>query len=76
MQHILSHRPWLFDSYLLSLKPFDGLTLLLKIDFSKEIFWVHLHNLPIGCMDEKIGPQIGKTLGALKTCDVDVDGFD
>lgn len=62
-------RPWLFDSYLLALKPFDGCTLSLKMDFSKEAFWVQLHNLPIACMNAEIGNQIGSTIGVVKECD-------
>lgn len=60
--------------YLLSLKPFDGLTPPLKMNFSNEILWVQLHNLPIRCMNEKIGSQIGEMQGIMKACNVDVDG--
>lgn len=34
---------------------------------------MQLHNLPIACMNKKIGSQIGETLGGLKAWDVDVD---
>lgn len=74
MQRILNQRSWLFDSYLLSLKPFDGLTPSLKMDFSKEIFLVQLHNLPISCMNDKTSSQIGEMLGTQKACDIDVNG--
>lgn len=43
------------------------------MDYSKEIFRVQCHNLLNGCMNEKIGTQIGKTVGVVKTCDVEED---
>lgn len=66
--------PWLFDAHLLSLKPFDGLTPPLKMDFSREIFWVQCRIIPIGCMNARIGTHIGNTLGVFKDCDVEKDG--
>lgn len=38
MKKIMQRRPWLFDVHLLSLKPFNGRTPPLKMDFSKEVF--------------------------------------
>lgn len=38
--NVMHSKPWLFDSHLFSLKAFNGLTPLEKIDFLKEIFWV------------------------------------
>lgn len=34
----MSRRPWIFESSLLSLKEFDGYTLVSKMDFSKKSF--------------------------------------
>lgn len=41
------------------------------MDFSREVFWVQCHNLPIGCMNEKIS----NTLRVVDACDVEEDGF-
>lgn len=63
MQRVMNRRPWLFETSLLSLKPFDSCTPVTKMGFSTEVFWVQIHELPIGCMDERIGTDIGKLLG-------------
>lgn len=72
---IMARRPWLFESSLLFLKPFDGYTLTSKMDFSKEAFWVQLHDLPIARIKKDMGNFIGNnTIGLVKTCDVQNDG--
>lgn len=58
----MSHRPWLFEIALLPLKPFNGCTLASKMDFSRESLWVHMHDLPIVCMNKEIGTFIGNTI--------------
>lgn len=70
----MTRRSWLFESSLFSLKEFDALTPVFKMEFSKEAFWVHMHELPIGCMNEDMGEQMGKTIGAVKKCDIDKQG--
>lgn len=67
-------RPWLFDSSLLSLKQFDGSIQPTKMDFSNEIFWIQMHNLPLACINEFMGNLIGNNIGSIKECDVDADG--
>lgn len=74
MQKVMSRCLWLFEATLLFLKPFDSYTPTAKMDFSKEIFWVYMHNLPIGCINERIGTDIGKTIGTVKQCTVQKDG--
>lgn len=71
MKRIMQWWHWLFDSHVLSLKPFNGLTPPLKMDFSREVFWVQCHNVPIGYMNEKIS----NTLRVVEACDVEEDGF-
>lgn len=44
------------------------------MNFNKEVFWVHMHNLSIACMSEKIGIDIGTIIGEVKECDVWDDG--
>lgn len=70
----MSRRPWLFESSLLSLKPFDGHTPALRMDFYRESFWVQLHNLSIAYMNEDMGNLIGNTIGLVKECDIQNDG--
>lgn len=74
MQKIMNRGPWLFEISLLSLNPFNGYTPIAKMVFSKEVFWVNMHNLPVGCMNEKIGIDIGKTISRVIWCVVQHDG--
>lgn len=71
---VMSKCPWLFKNYLLILKQFDALTPTLKMNLTKEQFWVHMHQLLIGCMNEKMGLKIGKTIGEVIMCDMDKNG--
>lgn len=73
MQRVVKGKLWLFDSSLLSLKFFDGYTPPAKMCFSKEEFWVQLHNLPLGCMNVDIETEIGKSIGKVVECDVHDD---
>lgn len=68
-------RPWLFNFHLLFLKVFDGHTPPSRMDFTKEAFWVLMHDLPLACMNEKFGFQIGNTIGSIQMCDVNQDGI-
>lgn len=70
LQNVMNCRPWLLEASLLSLKPFNRYTPAAKIHFSKDVFWVNIHNVPIGYMNDKIGTDIGKTIGSVKQCDV------
>ncbi|XP_042962692.1 uncharacterized protein LOC122296963 [Carya illinoinensis] len=70
-QKVWSGRPWLFDNQLVVLKEFDGFTPLKQVNFTSESFWVRFHNLPLSCMTEVRGEQIGSTVGRV---DVQGDG--
>lgn len=74
MQEVMDRQPWLFKTLFLLLKPFDGYMPAAKIDFSKEFFWVHMHKLPIDCMNERTRTDIGKSIGVVKLCNVQRDG--
>ncbi|KAF5474901.1 hypothetical protein F2P56_006754, partial [Juglans regia] len=60
---VLAGCPWLFDSHLFALKPFDGSTQAHLLDFTTAIFWIQMHNLPLGGMNCKMGELIGKSIG-------------
>lgn len=74
MQWVISGRPWLFDSHLLALKSFDGSSPPSKMKFSSEIFWIHMHDLAMFCMNEEIGRIIGSAFGQVRDCDIDKEG--
>lgn len=74
MNWVMTRRPWLFKSSLLSLKPFDGCTPVSKMVFAKELFWVQMHDLSIACVNEEMGTFIDNTIGEVKGCDIQSDG--
>lgn len=63
---VMNGRPWLFDSYLFNLKPFNGHIQPSRMDFTTESFWVQMHNLPLDCMNEKFG-HLGSPFGKSQT---------
>ncbi|XP_042988612.1 uncharacterized protein LOC122316143 [Carya illinoinensis] len=73
-QKVWSGRPWLFDNQLILLKEFDGFTPLKQVNFNSESFWVRFHNLPLSCMTEVRGEQIGSTVQRVERVDVQKDG--
>lgn len=49
---VWSGEPWQFDKHLISLVKPKGLGMLSKMDFSKFAFSIHIHNVPIVCLNE------------------------
>lgn len=52
---VLHGRPWLFDSSLFVLKVFNGMIQPNQILFNHENLWIQLLDLPMECMNRKIG---------------------
>lgn len=74
MQWVMSRRPWLFEASQISLKEFDGYTPIFEMDFSTEAFWYNTHDLPIGCINVKIGNHVGSLIWVVQECNVNEDG--
>jgi hypothetical protein len=45
------------------------------MDFSKALFWVQVHDMPLICMNRDIGYRIGESLGTVEEVDVTGDGM-
>lgn len=60
---VLNGRPWLFDSSIFSLKLFDGCIPSSCMNFTKEAFWVKMHNLLLAYINVVVGVQIGNSFG-------------
>jgi hypothetical protein len=45
----------------------------IKMDFEKAAFWVLMFNLPLLCMSETMGAQIGKSVGVVEEVETDED---
>lgn len=73
-QKVINGQPWLFDSYLLALKSFNGCIPPLKMKFTIEIIWIHMHNWPMACMNEEMEKLLGSAIEKVQDCDVDKDG--
>jgi hypothetical protein len=53
---------------------FDGITPPSEIAFDKVAFWVRMYNLPLACMGQDIGRQIGASIGEVELVETDEDG--
>ncbi|KAM7264533.1 hypothetical protein ACFE04_002216 [Oxalis oulophora] len=60
---VLSGGPWWFDRRLLLVKETDLELGPEETSFRFQAFWIQLHNLPIGCLNEKFGWALGKRIG-------------
>lgn len=43
--------------------------------FAKEVFWIQIHNLPLGGMNKMIGKKLGSIIDSLQMIDVDNNGI-
>lgn len=59
-------KPWIFDGNLVVITDFDGFTPPSQMEFEKAAFWVRMYNLPLACMGQTIGHQIGSTVGVVE----------
>ncbi|XP_040990949.1 uncharacterized protein LOC121238174 [Juglans microcarpa x Juglans regia] len=74
LNRIWGGQPWLFDTNLVCLKNFDGVTPPSELNFNSTTMWVQLHNLPLGYMNKEIGGRIGSTIGRVIEVEADFDG--
>lgn len=72
---ILDEHLWLFDNMLFPLRPYDGRLQSAQIKFESKVFWVQMHNLPLGMMTKERGEQIGGSVGKVLEVDVEEDGI-
>jgi hypothetical protein len=74
-RRIKEGRPWLFDRSVLVLKEVDDCTPPLQMDFTKALFWVQVHDMPLTCMNKGVGFRIGESLGKVEEVDVTSEGI-
>jgi hypothetical protein len=67
-------RPWLFDRSILVLKEVDESVPPVQMDFSKALFWIQVHDMPLTCMNREVGNRIGQSIGMVEEIDVTGDG--
>ncbi|KAF5451813.1 hypothetical protein F2P56_026881, partial [Juglans regia] len=52
-QCVIKGLPWSFDRWLLCLHAFEGNMPVNDIQFTREEFWLQVHNMPLGTMTEE-----------------------
>ncbi|KAF5442667.1 hypothetical protein F2P56_035300 [Juglans regia] len=70
---VLLERPWSFDKFLLCIQDCVGCTTSKDITFTRESFWIQLHDLLFVGMNKTMGERLGATIGFVITVDVDAN---
>jgi hypothetical protein len=73
-RRIMEGRPWLFNRSILVLKELDVNIPPMHMDFSKALFWVQVHDMPLICMNREVGLRIGQSLSIVEDTHVAGDG--
>ncbi|XP_042952206.1 uncharacterized protein LOC122289287 [Carya illinoinensis] len=72
---VLKSRPWTFDRFLVNIQDCESCLTPKDLSFSKENFWIQLHDLPFAGMNKTIGEKLGATMGEVLVVDVDAGGL-
>jgi 14-3-3 protein epsilon len=63
MQRVMNGGPWSFDGHLLLLSQIGQGMIPSQVPLFQAMFWVQVHDIPIGIMTKKVGEGLGKFLG-------------
>jgi len=74
MRQVLDGRPWLFDRHVLVLKEVVEGVSPLQMGFTRALFWILVHDMPLTCMTQEVGLWIGASLGTVEEIDVEGNG--
>ncbi|XP_041009438.1 uncharacterized protein LOC121253497 [Juglans microcarpa x Juglans regia] len=74
-QKVTRGRSWSFDRWLVCLQEFEVDLSLNDVPFKNEVFWLQVHNMPLACMTQEVGVQIGKCPGTVLDVIVDQWGL-
>lgn len=66
LKKVKDGRPWSFDRYLFCITNFNHNLVPQDLPFNKELFWIQIHQLPLGMMNKKYGEFMGKILGEVE----------
>ena len=61
-ERVLIQQPWSFNKALLVMKEFDGKNTAESIELSWCPFWVQIHGIPLGMMNENVAKAIGSSI--------------
>lgn len=73
-KRVLSGGQWHFERALIVLKEPSGIGKITKQAFTHSAFWVQLHNLPVGCMEQETVRMLGEASGTVEEIDADEEG--
>ncbi|XVE96221.1 hypothetical protein REPUB_Repub02eG0203000 [Reevesia pubescens] len=63
---VFVQQPWMFNRALLVFQELDGMKKSDELDLSRVSFWVQIHGLPLGLMNEKVGIMLEESLGDIE----------
>ena len=73
---VLEEGPWKFDQHLLIFHRLEDNEQPTRVPLFLTMIWVHVRDLPLGFMSEKVGVSIGNYIGNFVKSDVhNFDGF-
>ena len=61
-ERVLAQQPWSFDKHLVLFQCYDYKTPAKNLRFTKVIFWVQIHGLPMRLLDPEIAIELGESL--------------
>ena len=64
-----------FNKSFLVIREFDGLSKLEEVSMEWCLFWVQIHSLPLGLMNEKIGAIFDEAIEDVKEVETHEDQF-
>jgi hypothetical protein len=71
---VLEGRPWVFEGNLFLVEDFNGNIPHAQMEFEKTSFWLRMFNLPLACMSEAMGVQLGTSVGQVEEVETEEDG--
>ena len=66
-ERVLAHEPWSFDKHLVLFQRYDYSIPAKHLRFTKIMFWVQIHGLPMRMLDPETAIELGETLGEVST---------
>lgn len=67
---VLRGCPWLFDNHLFALMPYVGNVQIHSVGFFHQGFWLQIFNLPMDCMNRKMGVKLGESMGRVSEVNI------
>ena len=66
-ERVLMGEPWIYDKHLVSFRCLEQSVIVKDLEFNKTLFWVQLHDLPIGDINPRAACEIGGTIGEVQS---------